>query len=409
MQSVLKQSQSNQDRTDEAVPVTSLVYPLRSVAKSTDTPRSPAADDSRDLVNLDLLRTVAVTLVFVDHLFAAADLHGLGDIGRLGVLIFFVHTSLVLMLSMGRLGLSGFRLYSVFLVRRIFRIYPLSILVVLAVVLFRIPAVNGAGGFIWIGWPALFSNILLTQNLTHSKSIDFLWSLPFEMQMYLVLPILYLLLSRFPSLKFAFVIWLLCTAIAWAEWAFQHGNSNMDFLLTRYVPCFLAGVFAWRIMAVPSKRLPGLLWILFLLLLVVSYRAADAIRVYGPAAFGALRGAVRTDHGIWWPHSLDLVRDWVFCAATGVVLPFFREIRIGWLNGLSRKVALYSYGIYVAHVPVMWICFDLLHTRSLVVGALLSLVLTAAVAILLYHLLEHPMIQFGKRLSTNLFPIPALS
>jgi len=310
---------------------------------------------------------------------------------------------------MGRLGLSGFRLYSAFIVRRVFRIYPLSILVVLAVVMFRIPAVNGAGGFDWIGWPALFSNIFLTQNLTHSKSIDFLWSLPFEMQMYLVLPILYLLLSRFPSLKFALLIWLLAIAIAWAEWTFRHGNANMDSLLTRYVPCFFAGVFAWRIMTSPSRRLPGILWILFLLLLVVAYRAVDAIRVYGPAAFGALHGAVRTDRGVWWPHSFDLVRDWFFCAATGAVLPFFREIRIDWLNGLSRKVALYSYGIYVAHVPAMWLCFDMLHTGSLVVGALLSISLTAALAIVLYHLLEHPMIQFGKRLSTNLVPSPALS
>jgi peptidoglycan/LPS O-acetylase OafA/YrhL len=409
MQSVLNQSQPNQDRADEAIPATSLAHPPRSVAKSTDTPHSLAADDSRDLVNLDLLRTVAVTLVFVDHLAAAADFHGLGDIGRLGVLIFFVHTSLVLMLSMGRLDLSGFSLYSTFLVRRIFRIYPLSILAVLAVVLFRIPAVNGAGGFDWIGWPALFSNIFLTQNLTHSKSIDFLWSLPFEMQMYLVLPFLYLLLSRFPSLKFALWIWLLAIAIASVEWAIQHGNTSMDFLLTRYVPCFLAGVFAWRIMAVPSRRLPGLLWILFLLLLVVAYRAVDAIRVYGPSAFSALRGVVRTDHGIWWPHFLDLARDWIFCATTGVVLPFFREIRINWLNGLSRKVALYSYGIYVAHVPAMWLCFDLLHTGSRLVNAMLSIVLTAAVAILLYHLIEHPMIQFGKRLSTNLISIPVLS
>ena len=138
MQSVLNQSQPNQDRADEAISVTSLAH-LRTVAKSTDTPRSLAADDSRDLVNLDLLRTVAVTLVFVDHLAGAADFRGLGDIGRLGVLIFFVHTSLVLMLSLERLGLSGFRLYFTFLVRRIFRIYPLSILVVLTVVLFRDP------------------------------------------------------------------------------------------------------------------------------------------------------------------------------------------------------------------------------------------------------------------------------
>jgi peptidoglycan/LPS O-acetylase OafA/YrhL len=356
-----------------------------------------------------LIRTVAVSLVFVDHLAAAADIRGLGDIGRLGVLIFFVHTALVLMMSMARLRLSGSRLFSAFLIRRVFRIYPLSILAVLAVFLFRVPAVSGAGGFGWIGWPGFFSNIFLTQNLTHSRSIDFLWSLPFEMQMYLVLPFLFLLLSRFPSLKFAFVISLFGVAIACVEWAFHHGTADMDFLLTRYVPCFLAGVIAWRIMASANRSVPGILWVFFLLMIVVAYRAVDILRVYGPGAFGALHGAVRTDHGIWWPHYLDLVRDWVFCAVTGVALPFFRELRIGWLNGMSRKVALYSYGIYVAHVPVLWLCFDVLHIGSLLVSALLSITLTAALAILLYHLLEHPAIQFGKRISSRFVSHPAFS
>ena len=77
-----------------------------------------------DLPNLDLLRTVAVLLVFVGHLMLTAGVRGLGDVGRFGVLIFFVHTSLVLMLSMERLGLTGGRLYFAFLIRRFFRIYP---------------------------------------------------------------------------------------------------------------------------------------------------------------------------------------------------------------------------------------------------------------------------------------------
>ncbi len=401
MQSVLIHSEPHRGPGDTAPPTAGRSLPLAAVAFATDA--------SRDLANLDFLRTVAVGLVFVDHLAETMKIRGLGDIGHLGVLIFFVHTSLVLMLSMVRFGLSGFRLYAAFLVRRVFRIYPLSVLAVLAVTTFRIPSASWAGGFDWIGWPSFFSNIFLTQNLTHSQSIlSVLWSLPFEMQMYLILPALFLLLCRFPSLKFASMIWLLGIAVAWAEWALQNGNADMDFLLTRYVPCFLAGVFAWRIMASRSRLIPGLLWILFLLLLVVAYRAVDALRVYGPAALGAVNGALRTDHGIWWPHFLDLFRDWAFCAVTGMLLPFFREIRIRWLNAISRKVALYSYGIYVAHVPAMWLCFDLLHTGSLIVGAVLSIALTGALAFLLYHLLEHPAIELGKRLSTNLVAVSAL-
>src|SRR5271163_66338 len=76
-----------------------------------------------ELANLDLLRAVAVGLVFVFHLALTMGYVGLGDPALCGVLLFFVHTALVLMMSMERLGLSGRSLYTTFFVRRIFRIY----------------------------------------------------------------------------------------------------------------------------------------------------------------------------------------------------------------------------------------------------------------------------------------------
>ncbi len=410
MQSATENSEFNQGPAEPTGQSSKLAHPKSPVDPGNPSSRGLSVDHSKDLANLDFLRTVAVGLVFVDHLAETMKIRGLGDIGHLGVLIFFVHTSLVLMLSMGRFRLTGFRLYSVFLIRRIFRIYPLSVLAVLVVAIFRIPAASWAGAYEWIGWQSFFSNIFLTQNLTHSESIlSVLWSLPFEMQMYLVLPGLFLLLSRFRSINSAVLVWLLGTAIACGEWAVHSENFGMDFILTRYIPCFLAGVFAWRMMATKQRRVPGYLWIVFLLLLVSGFRVVDAFRVYGPAAFGAIHGAVRTDHEIWWPHFFDLVRDWVFCAATGIMLPLFREIRIGWINLLSRKVALYSYGIYVAHVPAMWVCFDLVHTGSLMVSAVLAIALTTGLAILLYHLLEHPAIDFGKRISSRFDAISVVS
>ena len=103
------------------------------------------SEADRDLTNLDLLRAVAVGLVFVGHLMTTMRIRALGDLGHLGVLLFFVHTSLVLMLSMGRLDMSGSRLYISFLVRRIFRIYPLSVLAVLLVVAFHFPSTSWGG------------------------------------------------------------------------------------------------------------------------------------------------------------------------------------------------------------------------------------------------------------------------
>jgi peptidoglycan/LPS O-acetylase OafA/YrhL len=82
---------------------------------------------TQDSTNLDLLRSFAVLFVLFDHTLkfwgmeriAGADINWLG---RLGVAFFFVHTSLVLMMSLERTRLTGWRLSANFYLRRAFRI-----------------------------------------------------------------------------------------------------------------------------------------------------------------------------------------------------------------------------------------------------------------------------------------------
>jgi peptidoglycan/LPS O-acetylase OafA/YrhL len=360
-----------------------------------------------DLANLDLLRSVAVALVFFTHIMGAMRIPGLGDLGHFGVLLFFVHTALVLMLSMGRLGLSGGRLYAAFIVRRIFRIYPLSILTVGLVVAFHIPFApwfeGVMGQFVWPGWPGILSNLLLTQNITSSVSVlCVLWSLPFEVQMYAFLPLLYILVSRFPSLRVISLIWLAGVAIAGLECIVRIGEGDSEFLLLRYFPCFLAGVFAWRLMGAQKHRFPGALWVVVLIVLITLYRLEDVFRVYGPNWLDALHGGFKKDPHISIPPYLDLLRDWVFCSITGLILPLFSDIKNRWLNAITRRVAMYSYGVYVCHVPMLWICFNRLHFGNVAASAILTVFLTALVSFLLYHFIEHPAIQFGKLLTSRL-------
>ena len=144
---------------------------------------------SKDSANLDVLRATAVLMVFCHHLleygyFSERRVNGMG---QFGVLIFFVHTSLVLMMSMER-NSGALNFY----IRRFFRIYPLSIAVVAMVVVLHIPS-NPAREYTWMGASNLLSNFALTMNLTHSPmALAPLWSLPIEVQMYLVLPLLFL-------------------------------------------------------------------------------------------------------------------------------------------------------------------------------------------------------------------------
>lgn len=79
--------------------------------------------------NLDLLRAVAVLLVLLDHLLETSargrstDFHPWDwALGRMGVLLFFVHTSYVLMQSLERHEAKGESLWFGFYIRRAFRI-----------------------------------------------------------------------------------------------------------------------------------------------------------------------------------------------------------------------------------------------------------------------------------------------
>src|SRR5437899_9089949 len=99
-----------------------------------------------DSPNLDFLRANAVLMVLAFHVLGSFGIRRAGPfnleaMGQLGVLLFFVHTSFVLMLSLERqvAQYGQRRLFLVFMARRLFRIYPLSIFVVGAIALFRLP------------------------------------------------------------------------------------------------------------------------------------------------------------------------------------------------------------------------------------------------------------------------------
>ena len=106
------------------------------------TPMEKVTSNSR---NLDLLRSFAVLLVVGFHLAKFFDWHletlRVTDFGMLGVMLFFVHTTLVLMFSLERQSAgSNASLFVPFMVRRCFRIYPLAILLVTFAFLFHIPS-----------------------------------------------------------------------------------------------------------------------------------------------------------------------------------------------------------------------------------------------------------------------------
>lgn len=329
--------------------------------------------------NLDLLRAVAVLLVLAQHL--SVRFHWtarLGmetpPIGAFGVFVFFVHTSLVLMYSMERSHLDGRQLAENFYTRRIFRIYPLSILAVLAAVALHLDSgVNGINGLSRVATiPAgrIASNLLLVQNLIKPGSIvNVLWSLPFEVQMYVLLPFLFLWIrKKRAALRTLGGVWAISVIVGIAHRQVA-GTFPWDRLaLVQFVPCFLPGVIAFVLPH--SPRLKSVLWLPFILFLTCVYVAFPLIQT-----------------------------AWLLCLALGLAIPFFAEIKTVWLRSLSHWIATYSYGIYISHQFCIWFAADILSAWPGWIKFPLLAILLAGIPIILYHAIEKPMISLGANLA----------
>ena len=348
--------------------------------------------------NLDLLRSMAVLAVFSAHLWrfgvqfdAWPENHPvtvmLHNLSGCGVMFFFVHTCLVLMLSMRRAPAENF--VRNFYLRRAFRIYPLCWLAILLAV---VPGWTDRADLTprLLGWNGIAANFLLVQNLIklpgglEASVLGPLWSLPWEVQMYLVLPFFFLLLRRFRAAATVFALWSLFAACAFL--LCQPRLEHLHLQGSIYVPMFVSGMAAFRLLEWQQEnrnhglpRLPAWGWPLAL------------------TALFALPTLQPSDHWLKTPQG-SLLGSLV-CLALGCAIPCFHSLRAGWITGSAARVARYSYGIYLLHVPALYIAFRLGSGLPVAARVLLALLLTGAAAVLTFHLLEDPMIRLGKRLS----------
>ncbi len=309
----------------------------------------------------------------------------LGSMSAMGVLVFFVHTCLVLMLSMHRAPATHF--VRSFLIRRVFRIYPLcwtAIILVLATGL----SDHRTNSLHTIGWRVIAANLLLVQNMlvAHSESnivLGPLWSLPWEMQMYLVLPFFFLFLRRFDRLWVVLGIWLgaalLAVTVRFLE--IPHTDGII------FPPIFISGMAAYRLLdrntaQQRSPALPAWGWPLFILgifnlepLLVGKHTWIAPASSYCAAVNSCV------------------------CLALGLAIPNFAEVGSAWIVHPAQQIAKYSYGVYLLHIPAMMLVFSYLTFLPLALKIVGALAVTALFSFVSFHAIENPLIQLGKRLT----------
>lgn len=312
--------------------------------------------------NLDFLRALAVLLVLAAHV-AGYTIHTnrvTFALGQLGVMLFFVHTSLVLMLSLERQPLAGAALLRAFYIQRACRIYPLCAVMLLVIYLCMDAR--------WTPFEVL-ANLLLVQNLVYAPYMSaVLWSLCLEVQMYLLLPLLFLWCRR-RRVRWLLALWLLSVPLAMLQPLLSARLNVIEFS-----PCFLAGVLAWRLQG--KARLPAWLWPLLLAL--------------AGAAFVAYAEPRANNYG-----------RWAVCLALGLAIPWLRELATRRLNRACQFVARYSYGIYLFHPLLLSLSFRTLAALHPVAQWSVFLGLLVLLAGLGYHLVELPMIRLGARWSAS--------
>lgn len=331
--------------------------------------------------NLDVLRAVAVLCVFADHFLTTWDLLPQSvrwGFGRMGVLLFFVHTSLVLMSSLEREG-GGRGWVRGFYIRRAFRIYPLAIVAVLGAVLIGVPG-HGQPWWVMTRDPSptaatFVANLSLTQNLVGKPDVlAVLWSLPLEVQMYVLLPGCYLIARR----GLGSTLSALGAAVVGGLFVRLSGVSGMWRLsVVTFAPCFMAGVLAYVLLRRGARpRLPGWTWILVL------------------GACAPLFAALSPD-----PDAPE--RGWLFCLGVGCAIPFVANLSESAVTRVAKVVCTYSYGIYLLHQPVLWFSFAELRGAPRALQWVICLTLLVALPALAYRLIEHPGILLGKKLASG--------
>ncbi len=326
--------------------------------------------------SLDMVRALAILFVVASHLPLSPLSLGLfaysnQALGILGVGLFFVHTCLVLMRSLQRqtlrTGAAGRA--RIFFIRRAFRIYPLSLAAVL--------------GMAGIGWalarpvPAsqLWSNLLLVQNVTGDASLpEPLWSLPYEVQMYLLLPLIFGWTETLPTRRASWcvaLLWAGAVAAVLALW-----GLGLNYHLIKYWPCFLPGILAFTLQRQPGRLAP--FWLFgYLALAAVAFPAIVAQGVPENAAL------------------------WGVCLGLGLAIALCREVQGGVLAKGAAVIARYSYGIYLVHLPVLVYVFDPARGWPAAVQWAVFLGATGGISVVAHYVIEQPGIRAGDVLARS--------
>src|SRR6202041_1656705 len=102
---------------------------------------------------------------------------------------------------------------------------------------------------------------------------------------------------------------------------------------------------------------------------------------------------------LWLSGSQPIETGWFICFAIGIAVCLFREMAENPITRLTKRIARYSYGIYLLHYFAIWIAFVV--CRHWIAGLQIAVFVSVLVSlsVILYHTVEAPLISAGAYVS----------
>jgi len=331
-----------------------------------------AKSDLSRVPSIDALRGIAVLLVVVHHFVSTPPLLVVADFGRVGVLLFFLLSGYCISIS---LAAPGNRSVFSFLIRRVFRLYPLYWLSIAAAAVFMGQSVAPLD---------YLANITMLQTAFRVPDVlGVYWTLFIELVFYVFVAGLLLFgISR--SVRVHVILLVMLSVCALAASIVRSGiGIAVPFAYFLFLSLFVLGSLAALIDLLGQER-PTLFYVGLAAYLGVI--GVVSLLVFGDRVIGSESGLNHFGN---------------YLCAVSLFAVFSRPFPLRF--GLLAYIGTISYGIYLFHTIVLssldqpaW-----QDSQQWIVGSTLFALITFGVAACFHHLLEAPMIRLAKRLTTR--------
>jgi len=351
---------------------------------------SAAISPNGRLLRLDGLRWWAAFLVFLSHAIPKDYQWGV-QWGTYAVLFFFVLSGFVITRSMQYSwvsvgdGRGMLRWWVVFIRKRVFRILPPFLMVMLSIQLF-VPEALGPNA--WEYWLFLANMSMFWHEVMHPASAH-LWSVAVEEQFYLV----------WPSL-FAFGHWMYHRSGSLRKYFFLLVCCGVVIRLLGY-----GGLFPsmYREQAMPMVF--EALMVGALMTTVKPYENLGSARVLMSVAilaflFGALSGPLGLSQLSRFASKELCYQAVILMSACCIIRSGAGEV--GWkldgalLNAPVQYGGQFSYGFYLYHVPLLYL-IQSQWPMHWILTALLTLLLSICVSIGSFECIERPLMRWNQK------------